>query len=414
MKRFRKRAGFAAGGLVREGVRAMARNKMRTGLSALGISVGIAAIICVAAIGEGGSQQLARQWQNLGDNQVWIEAGAPRMAGVYQGTRTTKTLAVGDAEAIRAQVRWVKLVSPNVDSSVQTIYGNENWGTTVHGVGPEYFAIKNFVFDLGAPFTNQDVAYANNVCVLGNTVREQLFGPEDPIGKVIRIKNLPFTVVGALHAKGQSAMGFDQDDLVVVPYTTAMKKLLGMSWLDDIYAAATSPQAIPAAETEITALLHDRHRIRGMERDDFKIRHPEDVLEAQAAAQRTITLCLVSLGAIALLVGGIGIMNVMLAAVTERTREIGVRLAVGATERDVQVQFLGEAALLSLVGGVAGIALGVAVCLGLGTALGWALPISGWAIVLGVIVAGGVGVGFGFYPARAAARLDPIEALRFE
>lgn len=406
--------GLIGGGLLREGVRALVRNKLRSGLSALGICVGVAAVICVIAIGQGGSEQIARQWHNLGDNQVWVEAGAPRMAGVYQGAHTTKTLTVGDANAIRAQVALVTMVSPNVDSSVQTIYGNENWGTTVHGVGPQYFAIRNFEFDQGAPFTQEDVTHANNVCVLGQTVKEQLFGAAEPIGQVIRIKNLPFTVVGTLQAKGQSSTGYDQDDLVVVPYTTAMQKLLGMSWLDDIYASVGTSDAIPLAETDVTGLLHDRHRIQGMERDDFKIRHPEDIIESQRASQQTLSLCLISLGTISLLVGGIGVMNVMLAAVVERTREIGVRLAVGATERDVAAQFLGEAALLSLAGGVAGIALGAVTCLVMSQWLQWPMPVSAGAALLGFGIAGGVGVGFGYYPARAAARLDPIEALRFE
>ncbi|HWG37241.1 MAG TPA: ABC transporter permease, partial [Terriglobales bacterium] len=361
-----------------------------------------------------GSAQLQQQLHNLGDNMVWVEAGAARVAGVSRGAQSTKTLVAADADALLRQVPLFTRISPNVDSSVQTIYGNENWGTSVHGVSPDYFTIRSFVFDQGAPFTASDVSNGNNVCVLGNTVWMQLFGGEDPIGKQIRIKNLPFTVVGTLLPKGQSATGQDQDDLVVVPYSTAQRKLLGQTWLDDIYGSVTSSAAIPAAEQQATALLHDRHRIRSGQPDDFKIRHPEDIVQTEIAANRTLSIFLVSLGGISLLVGGIGIMNVMLAAVTERTREIGVRMAVGATEWEVQVQFLGEAVMLGLVGAVAGILIGVIGSLALGSSMHWPMTIPASGVVLAVGFAVGIAVAFGYYPARIAARLDPIEALRFE
>src|SRR6185437_1812308 len=403
-----------AGVVGREAARALQRNKLRSLLSVLGIAVGIAAVICVMAIGAAGSAQLQQQLHNLGDNMVWVEAGAARVAGVSRGAQSTKTLVAADADALLRQVPLFTRISPNVDSSVQTIYGNENWGTSVHGVSPDYFTIRSFVFDQGAPFTAGDVSNGNNVCVLGNTVWMQLFGGEDPIGKQIRIKNLPFTVVGTLLPKGQSATGQDQDDLVVVPYSTAQRKLLGQTWLDDIYGSVTSSAAIPAAEQQATALLHDRHRIRSGQPDDFKIRHPEDIVQTEIAANRTLSIFLVSLGGISLLVGGIGIMNVMLAAVTERTREIGVRMAVGATEWEVQVQFLGEAVMLGLVGAVAGILIGVIGSLALGSSMHWPMTIPASGVVLAVGFAVGIAVAFGYYPARIAARLDPIEALRFE
>ncbi|HXE31527.1 MAG TPA: ABC transporter permease [Terriglobales bacterium] len=404
----------AFGVVRREALRALTRNTLRSGLSVLGVAVGIAAVICVAAIGAAGKAQLQQQLQNLGDNMVWVEAGAARVAGVSRGIHSTKSLTAADAQAILTEVPGFVRISPNLDTSVQTIYGNENWGTSMHGVAPDYFAIRSFRFDLGGPFTGEDVAQANNVCVLGNTVLLQLFGGENPIGREIRIKNLPFTVVGTLVPKGQSGTGQDQDDLVLMPYTTAGKKLLGRLWLDDIFGSVSSPEIIPLAEDQATALLHDRHRIRAGQADDFKVRHPEDVVQTEIAANQSMSLFLLSLGAISLLVGGIGIMNVMLASVTERTREIGVRLAVGATEADIQAQFLGEALLLSLVGAAIGIALGVAGSLTLGSSMQWPVIIPVYGVLLAVAFAAAVGVSFGYYPARLAARLDPIEALRFE
>ncbi|HEY7855459.1 MAG TPA: ABC transporter permease [Terriglobales bacterium] len=398
----------------REATRALGRNKLRSGLSVLGIAVGIAAVICVVAIGEAGSAQLQQQLRNLGDNMVWVEAGAARVAGVSRGVGSTKSLVVSDADAILRQVPEFTMISPNADHPVQVIYGNQNWGTSMHGVAPEYFPIRNFSFDQGASFTNDNVARADNVCVLGNTVRAQLFGGEDPIGREIRINKLPFTVIGDLIPKGQSGSGQDQDDLVLIPYTTAMKKIMGVTWLDDIFGSVRSSDVIPLAEQQATDLLHERHRIRPGQPDDFKIRHPEDVVQTEMAANQSLSIFLLSLGAISLLVGGIGILNVMLASVVERTREIGVRMAVGATEREVKAQFLGEAVLLSLVGAAVGIALGVATALTLGAAMRWntTIPLSG--VFLAVVFAITIGVTFGYYPARLAARLDPIEALRFE
>ncbi|MGH9394453.1 MAG: ABC transporter permease, partial [Terriglobales bacterium] len=265
---------IAAAVVYREATRALGRNKLRSGLSVLGIAAGIAAVICVAAIGSAGSAQLQQQLRNLGDNMVWVEAGAARVAGVSRGTHSTKSLTVADADAMLRQIPQFTRISPNVDASVQTIYGNQNWGTSVHGVSPDYFPIRSFAFDLGGPFTAANVAHADNVCVLGATVALQLFGGEDPVGKQMRIKNLPFTVVGTLLPKGQSGSGQDQDDLVLVPYSTAQKKLLGHVWLDDIFGSVGSSAQIPLAEQEATAMLHDRHRIRADQPDDFKVRHP--------------------------------------------------------------------------------------------------------------------------------------------
>ncbi len=400
--------------LLRSALRAMVRNKMRSALTVLGITIGIGAVICVVAIGNAGQAQVEQQLNNLGDNFVWIEAGGRAVNGVRTGTHGTKTLTLADAIAIRNQVPLIKSISPNVDGQVQIIYGNQNWFTTYRGVSPEYFDIKRWSIAQGAAFVQDDTDRAADVCVIGRTVRNQLFGIEDPIGKVIRVKGLPCKVVAALEPKGLSVSGQDQDDTVIMPYTTVQKKLKGISWLDDILCSAVSPGAVKPAGQQAAALLRDRHHLRPEEEDDFNIRNPEDIIQAQLAASRTLTILLVAIASISLLVGGIGIMNVMLVSVTERTREIGVRLAVGATEAAIQLQFLGESVMLSLVGGAAGVLVGIVGSFVVGRTLGWSMHVSPAAVLIAAAFSVAVGVFFGYYPARKAALLDPIEALRYE
>jgi putative ABC transport system permease protein len=390
------------------------RNKLRSSLTVLGITIGIAAVICVVAIGKAGQARVEQAMRNLGDNFVWIEAGGRAVNGVRTGTRGTKTLTLGDAAALKSQMPLIKSVSPNVDSSVQIVYGNQNWFMTFRGVSPEYFDIKRWTVDQGAMFTSDDVERAADVCVLGRTVRDQLFGPEDPIGKVVRLKTLPCKVVATLQPKGLSLTGQDQDDTVLLPYTTAQKKLMGITWLDDILCSAVSQEVVKLAGEQAGALLRERHHLRPEEPDDFNIRNPEDVIQAQLEASRTLTILLIAIASISLVVGGIGIMNVMLVSVTERTREIGVRVAVGATEEEIQIQFLGESVMLSLVGGAAGVILGVAASLFIGKAFQWPMEMSVEAVVLAALFSIAVGVFFGYYPARKASRLDPIQALRYE
>jgi putative ABC transport system permease protein len=308
----------------------------------------------------------------------------------------------------------IKNVSPNVDGSVQVIYGNQNWFTTFRGVSPEYFDIKRWMVDHGAVFAQDDVDRAADVCVIGQTVRRQLFGVEDPIGKVIRVRSLPCKVVATLAPKGLSLSGQDQDDTILLPYSTAQKKLLGITWLDDILCSAISQDVVKLAGQQIAALLRERHHLRPEEEDDVNIRNPEDVIQAQLEASHTLTLLLIAIASISLLVGGIGIMNVMLVSVTERTREIGVRVAVGATEEAIQLQFLGESVMLSAVGGAAGVLVGIVGSFFVGRALGWPMQMSVEAVILAALFSIAVGVFFGYYPARKASRLDPIEALRYE
>jgi len=389
-------------------------NKMRSLLTVLGITIGIAAVICVVAIGQAGQAEVERQLNNLGDNFVWIEAGGRAVNGVRTGTHGTKTLVLADAVAIKNQIPLIKSVSPNVDASVQVIYGNQNWYTTYRGVSPEYFDIKRWFVDQGAVFTQDDVDRAANVCVIGRSVRDQLFGAGDPIGQVIRVRDLPCRVIATLQPKGLSISGQDQDDTIILPFTTAMKKIKGITWLDDILCSAVSPDVIKLAGFQAAALLRDRHHLRPEEEDDFNIRNPEDIIKAQLDASHTLTILLVAIASISLVVGGIGIMNVMLVSVTERTREIGLRVAVGARRRLIQLQFLGESVMLSLVGGVAGVLLGVAVSLFVGRALRWPIQMSVQAVVIAAVFSIAVGVFFGFYPARKASLLDPVEALRYE
>jgi putative ABC transport system permease protein len=311
-------------------------------------------------------------------------------------------------------VSLIKSVSPNVDDPVQVIYGNQNWHTSYRGVTPEYFEIKRWYVDQGAIFSQDDVDRAADVCTIGRTVKDQLFGVEDPIGKVIRVNNLPCKVVATLHPKGLSLDGRDQDDTVIIPYTMAQKKLKGITWLDDILCSAVSQDAVKMAGQEATAVLRDRHHLRPEEDDDFNIRNPEDIIQAQLEASKTLTILLIAIASVSLIVGGIGIMNVMLVSVTERTREIGVRVAVGATEEAIQLQFLGESIMLSLVGGAAGVLFGILGSYLVGQTLRWPIEMSLEAVVVAAMFSVAVGVFFGYYPARKASLLDPIEALRYE
>ncbi len=397
-----------------DATRALRRNKLRSALTILGITIGIGAVICVVAIGTAGSEQIQDQLNSLGENLVWIEAGGRNVNGLRTGTRGTKSLTLGDVEAIRNQVPLIKSISPNLDGNIQVVYGNLNWYTHYRGDSPEYLQIKRWKIAQGTNITQDDVDTAANVCLLGHTVEEQLFGNANPIGQEIKVLSLPCKVVGTVEPKGFSATGQDQDDFILMPYTTVQHKIRGITWLDDIMCSAVSPEAVAMARMQIDGLLRERHRIRPGQEEDFNIRSPEDLIEARLDASHTLSLLLVSIASVSLLVGGIGIMNVMLVSVTERTREIGIRMAVGATEQQVQMQFLGESVLLSLFGGLVGVLLGLAGSVLLGNVLRWPMRVSANAVGLAALFSIAVGVFFGYYPARQAARLDPIQALRFE
>jgi putative ABC transport system permease protein len=399
---------------IRQSLRTLSRNKLRSFLTVLGITIGIAAVICVVSIGNAASRQYEQQLSALGDNFVWVEAGGRTVNGLRTGSNSTKTLVLADAQAILAEVPVIKRVSPQVDGRFTVVFNNKNWSTQYRGESPDYVLIRKWDLASGVNITADDVTQAADVCVLGNTVKEQLFGDVDPVGNSIRMNDLPCKVIGVLSAKGSSVSGQDQDDFVLIPYTTAQKKVAGITWLKDIMCSATSADAVPAASDQIVALLRERHRIRPGETDDFNMRTPQDVIEAGLAAAKTFSILLVSIASVALLVGGIGIMNVMLVSVTERTREIGVRLAVGATEEQVRLQFLIESLVLSLFGGLCGVFLGVAGSFLLGVTLEWGVSIPPSAIAVAAIFSSAIGIFFGLYPAVKASRLDPIEALRYE
>lgn len=397
-----------------EAMKSLGRNRIRTMLTILSLVVGIAAFICVVGVGKAGSAKVEEQLQKLGDNMIWIEAGSRSTNGVRFGTRETNSLTVEDGKAIFAEVPGLKRMSPNVNGRVQVAYGTQNWNTGYRGVAPEYFDIRKFEIQSGAMFTNEDVDLDLPVCVLGQTVVQNLFPNEDPIGKSLRVQAMPCRIIGVFQPKGASASGADQDDFVAMPYTTAMKRIAGTNWLDDIYLSATSREAVPIATNRAIELLRERHHLHPEEPADFNIRSPEDVIRAQLQASELFTLLLAVTASLALLVGGIGIMNIMLVSVTERTREIGIRLAIGATEADIQFQFLSEAIAMSLLGGVLGVLAGIGTSALFQNLLHWEIRLTPQLLLFSGLFAAGVGIFFGYYPSRKASELDPIEALRAE
>jgi putative ABC transport system permease protein len=393
---------------------ALRENKMRSLLTALGIIIGVGAVISTVAIGEGAGEQVQQQIQNLGDNIVFIAAGSVNTAGVRMGSQATKTLTLADAQAIQQQVSTLSRVSPGVGSGVQVVYGNQNWSTRVRGVSPEYMQIRRWPLESGSNFSQREVDVAANVCLMGKTVVQQLFGDQDPVGKTVRVQNIPFRIIGVPASKGQSPFGQDEDDALVMPYTTVQKKIAGIDWLQYIMASANSQADILLAQKQIGVLLRQRHHLRPDEDDDFIIRSPMDLAQAQAQTSRILTLLLTSIASVSLFVGGIGIMNIMLVSVTERTREIGLRMAVGATKKAIELQFLCEALVLSMIGGLIGILTGMAASYIISRIFQWSTLLSAFSIGIAVFFSAGVGIFFGYWPARKAARLHPVEALRYE
>ena len=401
---------------IREAARALLRHRLRSALTTLGITIGIAAVVLVVAVGEAGKQRAEEALQNLGDNLVWIEAGSRNINGARTGSHGTTSLTIEDEQAVLREVPLIRRCSPQVDGTIQIISANQNWTTRYRGETPDYLSIKRWDVAEGYSFSQEDTDQTASKLLIGRTVRERLFGTNSAVGETVRIQGQLFEVVGVLGAKGQSGDGRDQDDWVLLPYTTAEKKLRGkgLTYLDDILCSATEPQAVVPAIDRVIALLRQRHHIRAGEDDDFNIRRPDEILKAQLDARDTLARLLLSVAAVSLVVGGIGIMNVMLASVAQRTREIGVRLAVGATETAVLMQFLGEAVALSLAGGMLGVGVSLAGAWGFQRWLGWNVAVSLQAVAVAVLASAAVGIFFGFYPAWRAARLDPIQALHHE
>jgi putative ABC transport system permease protein len=401
---------------VRLANRTLRRNKLRSVLTMLGVIIGVAAVVATLAIGSGARASVQAQIATLGTNVIMVMNGTTSSSGV-RSWGTTHSLTYEDAEAIRKECEAVSGVAPTVRSMAQMVSSSGNWGTSVQGTTSDYFAIRDWPVEHGAAFTDADVRGGAKVCVLGATTAENLFpGGQDPVGQVVRIKGLPFRVAGVLSKKGASSMGqSDQDDVVIAPLTTVQKKLTSEpGHVGSIIVSAVAADRVNRAIEEITELLRQRHRIRPGADDDFVIRSQSEFANAAEQTSRTMSLLLLSIAAVSLLVGGIGIMNIMLVSVTERTREIGIRMAVGARARDIRWQFLIESAFLSLLGGAAGVVLGMAAS-GLITKMArWPTSVSPGVVLLAFVFAAAIGIFFGYYPARRASRLDPIEALRYE
>ncbi|MGE0130421.1 MAG: ABC transporter permease [Blastocatellales bacterium] len=396
--------------------RALARNKMRSALTMLGIVIGVAAVIAMVSIGQGAQASVQAQIASVGTNLLFVGAGSQNVGGVRSGTGATNsnTLTVEDIEAIRREVPSVAMASPTVNARSQLVFGNQNWNTQVQGVNEQFPQIKKWQVQSGDFFTEADVRTASRVVVLGATVAESLYPGMDPVGQMVRVRELPFRVIGVMAKKGQDAGGRDQDDIAFAPFTAIQKKLLAITHVQFSYVSAISPAATYTAQEQITDLLRQRHKLAPNQDNDFFVRNLTDVAEAADETNRIMTILLSSIAGVSLLVGGIGIMNIMLVSVTERTREIGIRMAIGARSSAVRTQFLIESIVLSLTGGAIGILLGIAISLLIPMMLGWPTLISFLAIFGSVIFSAAVGIFFGYYPARKAAGLDPIDALRYE
>lgn len=407
--------------LLKIAIRAIAANKMRSFLTALGIIIGIAAVITMLAIGQGSKASIKANIAEMGSNMIMISPGADMRGGVRQDASSMETLKQADYQSIKEDCNYISAISPTVNSSGQWIYGNNNTQSSIYGVNQDYLSIRQLKVADGEMFTDTDIKAAAKVCILGQTVVDYLFPDgSDPIGKVVRFNSIPFRVVGVLQKKGYNSMGMDQDDLVLAPYTTVMKRILAQTYLGGIVCSAVTEEASQPAQDQISEILRRNHKLKDAtetteaDEDDFNIRSQEEISSMMNSTMSTITILLGSVAGISLLVGGIGIMNIMYVSVTERTREIGLRMSVGARGIDILNQFLIEAILLSVTGGIIGVILGVSLSLSLNAFLHIATQIEPWSIIMSFAVCTFTGVFFGWYPAKKAARLDPIEAIRYE
>lgn len=397
--------------------RALLRNKLRAFLTMLGIIIGVASVITMVAIGQGSKQSIRDQLSTMGSNMITLRPSSNTTVGggARLGAASLQTLTVEDAKAIEAQAQYITNVSPAVNASGQVINAALNWPTSMQGVSPGYLDIRQWKLKSGVNFTDEDVKTANKVCLIGQTIVENIFGSgEDPIGKYIRFKKIPFKVIGVLEEKGENAFGQDQDDIILAPYTTVQKRLLAITYVQTIYASAIDEQSSALATTEISAILRKQHKLKSTDPDDFTVRTQAELISTISSTSELLTVLLTAIAGISLLVGGIGIMNIMYVSVTERTKEIGLRMSIGARGIDILLQFLVEAIFISITGGVIGVVLGIVAANLVTLLFSWPTLVSESSIVLSFLVCAITGVFFGYYPARNASRLDPIEALRYE
>ena len=395
-------------------LRALRRNKLRTLLTMLGMIIGVGAVIAMVSIGNGAKSQIEAQIASMGQNVVLVFSGSFSRGGARSGWGGAGTLTVDDAESIQREIPGVTALSPESRTRTQIAAGNQNWNTSIQGESTEYFDIRQWPLSAGTIFTEQDVRNANKVAVIGKTIADQLFPGEDPLGQIIRVKNVPFIVCGVLAPKGLSVQGQDQDDLMILPYTSVMKRVQRVTTLGSIIVQAAKPTLLTPVQQQIIELLRQRHKITPGKDDDFTVRNQQEIAEMATAQSKTMTALLAGVAVISLVVGGIGIMNIMLVSVTERTREIGIRMAIGARGRDILLQFLVEAVTLGVLGGVVGIGGGILASKGLAAQRDWPVLIPPEWIVYAFLFSAAVGIFFGFYPARKASQLDPIDALRYE
>jgi putative ABC transport system permease protein len=400
--------------IIRVALKALNRNKLRTFLTMLGILIGIGAVIAMVSIGQGAQATIAQAIASNGSNLLYVTAGSFNRGGVRNGAGTSSSLTIDDYQAVARECSAVHLASPVVRTNANVVYGNQNWFTNIQGYNANFLEIRLWEMSAGSFFTDQDISSAQRVCILGQTVVDNLFSGQDPVGQQIRIRNEPFRVLGVLKSKGQSGLGQDQDDTIIAPYTTVQKKLQGITYINAIMISAISQAATSTAQDQIDDLLLQRHHFASLDDADFQVRNLSDMAELANNSNEVMTLLLASIAFVSLIVGGIGVMNIMLVSVTERTREIGIRMAVGATAGDVQFQFLTEAVVLSVMGGLVGVICGIVASKVISDSLGWPTLVSSAAIGMAFTFAGAIGIAAGWYPALKASRLDPIDALRYE
>jgi len=401
--------------LIRIALKALQRNKLRAFLTMLGIIIGVGSVIAMVAIGQGSKQSIHDQLSNMGTNMITVQPASNLNGGVKIAAASFQTLTIKDITALKAGAQYITEVSPAVSSKGQAINGALNWPTTMSGVSPEYLDIRKLTLKDGIAFTNNDVITSAKVCLIGQTVIDNLFpNGENPIGKVIRFGNIPFQIIGILSPKGFNAFGQDQDDILIAPYTTVQKRILATIYYSNIYASAANEQVTDAAVTEMTQILRDSHRLTAAEDNDFTVRTQQELIATLSSTSGLLTVLLTVVAGISLVIGGIGIMNIMYVSVTERTKEIGLRMSIGARGKDILMQFLMEAVLISITGGVIGVFLGFISTQIVTMTLGWPTIISESSVVLSFVVCAVTGIFFGYYPAQKASRLDPIEALRYE